>query len=62
MFEQKLVRVENNDMEELNSLLEDGWIIKSMSACGTGAGGGSFAEHGKSYCYVLLERRVHEGN
>jgi hypothetical protein len=62
MFEQKLVRVENNDMEELNSLLEDGWIIKSMSACGTGADGGSRPRYGSSYCYVWLERRAHEGN
>lgn len=62
MFEQKLVRVENNDMEELNSLLEDGWIIKSMSACGTGAGVGSLPRYGSSYCYVWLERRAQEGN
>lgn len=54
MFEQKLVRVENNDMEELNSLLEDGWIIKSMSACGTGRGG-NFGER-SAYCYVWLEK------
>lgn len=60
MFEQTLVRVENNDMEELHFLLEAGWIIKSMSACGTGAGGGSMPRYGSSYCYVLLERRTHE--
>lgn len=62
-MKQRLVRVEGNDMDELNSLLEEGWIIKSMSACGTGAAcSSSYSIYGNSYCYVWLERRVHEDN
>lgn len=55
-MKQTLVRVENNNMENVHSLLSDGWVIKSISACGTGGGGGSYAIRGNSYCYILLEK------
>ena len=53
-MKQRLIRVWGNDMDELNSLLEGGWIIKSISACGTGRVG-NFGE-GSGYCYVWLEK------
>jgi hypothetical protein len=53
-MKQRLIRVWSDDTKELDSLLEDGWIIQSISACATGRGG-NFGE-GSSYCYVWLEK------
>lgn len=50
-LEQKLTIVYDTDTSEVDRLLNDGWTIKNISACGFQWGG-----EGASMCYVHLVR------
>ena len=54
-LEQKLIIVYDIDTDEVNRLLNDGWTIKSMSACGF-----QWAGEGASVCYVHLVRGLNK--
>lgn len=50
-MEQRFIIVYNADTAEVNKLLNDGWVISEMSACGF-----QWDNQGESLCYVHLVR------
>lgn len=48
-LEQKFIIVDDVYTDDVNRLLDDGWTIKNMSACGN---------EGSSLCYVYLVREL----
>lgn len=52
-LEQKFIIVYDVDTDEVNRLLDDGWTIKNMSACGY-----QWNNEGFSLCYVYLVREL----
>lgn len=49
----KFIRVLNDEFDEVNRLLSDGWQVEKMTA---GAAGGEYNR--RSYCYVLLTKKI----
>ena len=54
-LEQKFIIVYDADTQEVNKLLNKGWIVKNMSACGFQWDG-----EGSSMCYVHLVRELNK--
>lgn len=59
---QKILRVEERDFDTLSQLLNNGWIVKSMSACAAINSPGTIGQcearkDAYSFCYVLLEKQ-----
>lgn len=54
-LEQKFIIVYDTDTDEVNNLLNNGWIVKNMSACGFQWDG-----EGASLCYVHLVRDLNK--
>ena len=54
-IEQKVIIVSDVDIDKVNKLFDEGWIIVKMSACGSQWNG-----EGSSLLYVYLVREIKE--
>lgn len=52
---EKLIRIYGNDLNEINSLLADGWTVKMMAPVLS-----SGSTSAISVCYIVLQKNVDE--